>query len=311
MLFLATLFSALLIGAGTAQAYEQYSQNGDATNCRECHGDFRASPYTSLSDDQSWEAGLHDVHRYIMLDGDCETCHGGGSDFPVLLNFSDGGIDLAPISCVGCHGRAEDGVGIGGFGAGLRQHHFTAGEEDCLDCHDDSDPDNFDTADEGFRPPYYADPGPDLDHPDMPSDPCNPQADGFPEDYAGSTWGLDNDGNGIYDEFDGACAGATATVAVDTIVAVAVDTTVDLEAQMVRLDFTDLPPYIQIRLEGVTALYWSTGLDGKNPSSLMSSGFTVNGANLEMKYEGAAPPTTNYITYSYLDGLLKSRQLHQ
>ena len=200
MLSLATLFSALLIGAGTAQAYEQYSQNGDATNCGECHGDFRASPYTSLSDGQSWEAGLHDVHRNIMLNGDCETCHGGGSDFPVLLDISGGGSGLAPISCVGCHGRAEDGVGIGGFGAGLRQHHFTAGEEVCLDCHADSDPADFDTADEAFLPPYYLNP----DHPDMPSDPCNPEADGFPEDYAGSPLGLDNDGNGAYDELDGA-----------------------------------------------------------------------------------------------------------
>ena len=54
VLFLASLFSFTVIVAGTAQAYSQYSANKDATNCRACHGDFRASPYTSLRDCQSW-----------------------------------------------------------------------------------------------------------------------------------------------------------------------------------------------------------------------------------------------------------------
>jgi hypothetical protein len=84
--------------------------------------------------------------------------------------------------------------------------------------------------------------------------------------------------------------------------AVTVSTTVDTDTGMVRLDFTDLPPYEQIRLQGVTALYWCNCVDSDNPSSLMSGSFTVNGSDLEMKYEAASPPSTNYITYYYLDG---------
>ncbi|MCH8244123.1 MAG: hypothetical protein IH897_16155, partial [Planctomycetes bacterium] len=72
--FLVSLFGTSMIGAGTAQAYDQYSENGDATNCGLCHGDFRDSPYISLSDGESWEDDLHDVHRRIMLASDCDTC---------------------------------------------------------------------------------------------------------------------------------------------------------------------------------------------------------------------------------------------
>lgn len=108
----------------------------------------------------------------------------------------------APISCAGCHGREEDGIGDGskGFGAGLRQHHWTAGVQICAGCHADSDPANYTPIGEDFLPPYYA--AIDANHPLIPSDPCNPQADGYPEDYAASIEGLDNDGNGSYDEMD-------------------------------------------------------------------------------------------------------------
>jgi hypothetical protein len=84
--------------------------------------------------------------------------------------------------------------------------------------------------------------------------------------------------------------------------AITVTTIVDESTRMVRLDFTDLPPYEQIRLEAVTALYWCNCIDPNNPSSLRSSSFTVNGGNLEMKYEGVPPPSTNFIEYHYLEG---------
>jgi len=210
-LFSVPLLGALAIVAGTAGAYEQYSANRDATNCRACHGDFRASPYTSLSDGQSWFDDLHDIHRNTMLNGDCDTCHSGGSHFPVLLDTSTGGTGLLAISCTGCHGRLEDAVGgTLGAGAGLRQPHWVADQtingistRICLDCHDDADPSGYTPVGEDFFPPYYADPaGSDAAHPDMPSDPCNPEAAGFPENFAGTTLGLDNDGNGLYDEAD-------------------------------------------------------------------------------------------------------------
>jgi hypothetical protein len=209
--FFVSLFSVLVIGAGTAQAYPQYSLAKDATNCRACHGDFRASPYVSLSDGLSWGDDLHDVHRNTMLAGDCSTCHSAGGRFPVLLDTSSGGTGLDAISCTGCHGRMEDGTGVltFGYGAGLRQHHWNAGEQICADCHDDANPANYTPAGEQFLPPYYS--ASDAAHPAMPSDPCNPSADDHPEDYAASTLGLDNDGDGDYDEADGDCAGATPT----------------------------------------------------------------------------------------------------
>jgi len=43
-------------------------------------------------------------------------------------------------------------------------------------------------------------------------------------------------------------------------------------------------------------------VDLDNPSSWSSTSFTVNGSNLEMKYEGPPPPSTNYILYHSLDG---------
>ena len=160
--------SVLMIGASDALAYEDYS------GCAGCHGDFRASPYISLSDGANWGDDLHDVHRNTMLARDCSACH-GPSRSPVPLDRSNGGRDLAPISCVGCHGREQD---IGndseslGRGAGLRQHHTNAGELDCMDCHDDADPGLYTPVGEDVLPEYYANPG--TDHPNIPTDPCNP-----------------------------------------------------------------------------------------------------------------------------------------
>jgi hypothetical protein len=100
-----------------------------------------------------------------------------------------------------------------------------------------------------------------------------------------------------------------ATVVVAVLIAggaqaLTVNTVVDTTAKTVRIEFTDLPDYEQIRLQAVTALFWCNCADPDNPSSLESTSFTVNGSNLEMKYEGAPPPppSTNYILYHYLDG---------
>jgi len=194
------LAGVLLFFAQGATAYEQYSVSGN-DNCMDCHGDFRDSPYISDADGQSWGDSLHNVHQ-DMLNGDCDTCHLSGPKFPVLIGSSLGGLLLDPISCSGCHGRAEDGTGSGseGYGAGLRQHHWRAGETVCIDCHADSDPGAFPPVGEDILPPYYSDS--DTFHPLIPSDPCNPAADGFPEDYAATTLGLDNDGDDLYDEAD-------------------------------------------------------------------------------------------------------------
>jgi hypothetical protein len=90
-----------------------------------------------------------------------------------------------------------------GDGAGLRQHHFNASPNFagpiCLSCHFDTDPANYTPVDEEVKPPYYK-VIPDPIHPNKPTDPCNPT--GTEENYAGTSIGLDNDGDLIYDAND-------------------------------------------------------------------------------------------------------------
>ncbi len=200
--------TAVLLCGAPARAYSRYSVNRDATNCRGCHGDFRASgTYVSKSDGVQWKdpgtgtgMNLHDGHRTYMLSGDCSTCHGSGSRFPVLTYSSAGGTGLAPIACLGCHGRPEPNYGGGVSGVGLRQHHYRKGITVCLDCHDDADPANFTTANEHTFPPYYA--MPDANHPDKPANPCNI---GGSEGAIAPPRGLDNDGDLVYDGSEPEC----------------------------------------------------------------------------------------------------------
>ena len=125
---LATI-AVLMIGASEARAYSTYSTDGSTGNCASCHGDFTKGSYISLSDGENWGDDLHDVHRRTMLNSDCNACHVSSGGSPTFLDRSAGGTGLAPISCVGCHGRDDD---IGndsestGRGAGLRQAVMTA-----------------------------------------------------------------------------------------------------------------------------------------------------------------------------------------
>jgi hypothetical protein len=68
----------------------------------------------------------------------------------------------------------------------------------------------FTPAGEDILPTYYADPG--TNHPDMPTNPCNPSGE---EDYAGTTIGLDNDGDLLYDGDDPDCAAPECTIDAD------------------------------------------------------------------------------------------------
>jgi|GEM_PF-2204715 len=200
------LFCTLtLIFPANAAAYSQYSENDDATNCRMCHGDFRADNYISTVDGQDW-GDLHNLHRNVMLSGDCNACHSSGPRFPVRISESVGGAGLDPISCMGCHGRDEDNVAGNpsspdGRGAGLRQHHVNAGVTICQNCHQDANPANYTPVGEEILPPYYADPG--TGHLSMPTGPCNDDGN---EDFAGAPIGLDNDGDLLYDADDPDCS---------------------------------------------------------------------------------------------------------
>ena len=200
------LLTLLVAGclASPVLAWEQYSENGDATNCATCHGGFRASNYVSNVDGAAWNTSLHDGHRSTMLNGDCDVCH-SGSHFPVRLASSNGGAGgLDPISCVGCHGRAEDEAAPGaGYGAGLRQKHQNAGLTICFDCHDDAFPGMYTPVGEEVLPPYYS--SSDPFHPNIPASSCNEAGS---ETYFGPT-GLDNDGDLLYDGDDPDCSGST------------------------------------------------------------------------------------------------------
>ncbi len=93
-------------------------------------------------------------------------------------------------------------------GAGLRQHHWNAGETVCgnAGCHPgDSNPSVFSTVDEIVLPPYYTNPG--TFFATIPDHSCNLLGFGYSEDIAGvALGGLDNDGDGVYDTNDTDCA---------------------------------------------------------------------------------------------------------
>lgn len=187
-----------MIWAADVLAYEEY-----ADGCDNCHNGFEDNPYVPPSGGTNWTNSLHEIHRNDMLGGDCDTCHTGDSDSrtPVFLESSNGGAGLAPIGCVGCHGRDQDAGnattpnGTSQRGAGLRQHH--EGFARCTGCHDDQT--GYTPVGEDVLPNYYATPG--TGH-SIPTNPCNPSGG---ENYAGTALGLDNDGDGTYDTSDANC----------------------------------------------------------------------------------------------------------
>jgi hypothetical protein len=226
------LFSLVLYSAGL-QAFPYYSRPSTGEGwCKGCHGDFRDDAYVSRAEETEW-GNLHDLHRNGMLGGvgypvRCKTCHmfaEGRPDLPVSTFKSGGNGEMDPIGCVGCHGRYEDvqpqddnghdahadhanGFETHGMGAGLRQHHWSAGMTFCVNCHDDADPTQFETAGEDAIPPYYVPDGVFLN---KPTDPCNIEGG---EDYAGLLFGLDNDGDGLYDAMDPDCTPASGKVTI-------------------------------------------------------------------------------------------------
>ena len=212
-LYRAVLLSPLVLAAWVpaASAYTTYTTNG-TDNCAACHGAFLATGYIAKSDGVAWSAlyagttitSLHDIHRRIIMPNACDTCHNSGGRTPVNLDASTGlvvgGTTQYAISCLGCHGRAETGEGGTVTSAGLRQHHKNAGINTCDGCHNDTDPATFTTVGEDVLPPNYA--VVDPDRPTKPSNSCNPDGN---ETFIG-TFGLDNDGDGLYDTNDTDCA---------------------------------------------------------------------------------------------------------
>jgi uncharacterized repeat protein (TIGR01451 family) len=204
---------AVSLWSPNVDAFLTYSSGGvmfnRTGNCATCHGDFNANPYNpALSDGQNWGSSLMTLHQ-ALVSNDCDVCHTGAGFNPVFIDDSNGGTGLLSVSCIGCHGRiseADNDAISSGQGAGLRQHHWNAGEQSCQTtpgCHTDANPAATPALlGENVLPEYYANPG--TGHPNMPTDPCNP---GGSENMAGLAEGLDNDGDNVYDGADSDCGG--------------------------------------------------------------------------------------------------------
>ena len=217
---------ALLTVSSPAFAWKYYSADFDTGNCANCHGAFRSGTYESDAEGISWGDHLHNVHlNETDVDGSpngtCDSCHGGADTVQRQVNLASSGVakdGVNAISCMGCHGRFEDENSLGffgnGWGAGLRQHHFTSSDPGaanaCGACHADSNPANFTTAGEDVLPPWYA----SVTHTDtgLAMDSCNASAN---EDFSGDGTGLDNDGDQDYDLSDADCAAPVVSISGD------------------------------------------------------------------------------------------------
>jgi hypothetical protein len=177
------------------QAYERYNDG-----CQSCHGAFTDATSTKGSifpgDDK------HTMHRAAnQMNTECDLCHTSGDGRDPFIGFSDGTATNTGYGCAGCHGRDYGGAD-GVTGRGLRQHHWRAGQAECLSCHADADPVAAATLAESTSPPYYGSADTNA------SDPCNAVAAA----KTGENWtigdfiGTDNNGDGIYDGSDVACA---------------------------------------------------------------------------------------------------------
>ena len=181
--------------APSAAAYLTYQSFSDANpgprdNCAQCHPGFDNG--LSISN-----APSHALHLNVTLT--CGLCH-PTDDFgsiPVSTSSSFDGI-----SCIGCHGRAEDQAAGQVTGAGLRQRHTKIGIF-CGGCHQDNDPATFTTVGENVLPPYYSRADVNV------KDPCLAASIDGGEDYSGNGRGLDNDGDLAYDGDDLDCQPCT------------------------------------------------------------------------------------------------------
>lgn len=210
--------AAFAFMASDAEAFNFYSNLNDGGDsgtgrCADCHTAFRkGGDYISQSDGTNWGDTLHNAHlNNTDIGSNCDNCHGGANTSGRGVNLSSsaaGPGGAMALACVGCHGRQADTVGnpnaLGaGWGAGLRQHHNANGVNVCLNCHADSDPNNFTPAGEDAMPMFYPEVTNNLTVTLMA--PCNANGE---ENLAGLAMGLDNDGDNAYDTADPDCVDA-------------------------------------------------------------------------------------------------------
>ncbi len=187
----------LTLAARPAGAFDRY-RSEFGTGCASCHGDFTGgfSPSGRIFPFDS----NHLMHRArSAMNTACDMCHSEGDERNPYIGFSDAdGFGGGPgVGCLGCHGRDYGALGV--LGVGLREVHRRSGVSSCGSgsCHS-KDPEPLP---ESVPPPYYGSPETRA------WDSCN-IAPFFGENFTLETdnnRGLDNDGDGRYDEADGDC----------------------------------------------------------------------------------------------------------
>ncbi len=180
---------ALMLVASTSSGYNRYYDG-----CQNCHGAFdgSASPKGTVFPN----GDKHYMHRSSsQMDASCGLCHSSNDNDNPWIGSSSGTSNNPGYGCVGCHGR-DYGGSVGVSGVGLRQHHVVTGITSCGGgCH----PNDPAPLPENVKPPYYGTVDTNAD------DPCNNPPD-YPENWSiGDTFGLDNDGDNLYDLDDPDC----------------------------------------------------------------------------------------------------------
>jgi hypothetical protein len=203
--------ATLVVWASQAAAYPSYDDGSPShIGCVSCHfngsstGGFTGGPGVGT---------LHNDHLTTFGITSCTLCHDTvGGDLPVLTYRSGDGF-----GCSGCHGNDTygetsvlDGM-LKASGYGLRRKHDLLGVTVCATCHypgssttGEPDPAPAIVA-ENVPPPYYGRSTNNL------TDPCSTAQESFD-----NTVGLDNDGNGLADAADSACAAFVTTTTVNT-----------------------------------------------------------------------------------------------
>jgi hypothetical protein len=173
------------------EAFETHNNtnknNDEHCSSIECHPGFTGDNDASHT--------LHTGGDNPMID-DCYLCHMDSDEDNALMSWSAYNNNNG-YGCAGCHGR-DYGATIernyGDFliagkpkasGWGLRRLHALKGVPKCIFCHADKEP-----LPENVNPPYYLDMNADVNITNSCDD------------------GLDNDGDGLYDNVDPDCADA-------------------------------------------------------------------------------------------------------
>ncbi len=178
----------MAVWASHVEAFETHNNpNGGHCSSINCHPGFAGDNDTSHT--------LHTGGDNPMITN-CDLCHMNSDEDNTLMSWSAYDSNKG-YGCTGCHGRdygeaIERNYGdflIAGLpkasGWGLRRVHALKGVPKCIFCHADKEP-----LPENVNPPYYLDPNAEVNLTNSCQD------------------GLDNDGDGLYDNVDPDCANA-------------------------------------------------------------------------------------------------------